>query len=186
MNLGKQIKYYRNRDQLSQEQLAEKIYVSRQSISNWENEKSYPDIHNLLMLSVLFDVSLDELVKGDVKMMENELKMSNFVKWSYWMLGFMIAVPISVAPSVYFFGNYGYFIPGILFAISLVIAFKVEKLKKDNNIRTYQQIIDFMEGKPVGKDKVSIKDRFITVGFTVATAVISFIVVYVGMSLFNI
>lgn len=63
MNLGHQIKYYRQRDYLSQESLAEKLYVSRQTISNWENDKSYPDIHNLLMLSSLFDVSLDDLVK---------------------------------------------------------------------------------------------------------------------------
>src|SRR5699024_188418 len=109
--------------------------------SNWENEKSYPDIHNLLMLSVLFNVSLDELVKGDVKMMENELKMSSFVKWSYWMLGFMLAVPVSVGPAVYFFGNYGYMIPGVLFVVSLVIAFRVEKIKKANNLRTYRQIL---------------------------------------------
>ncbi|MGQ4225448.1 helix-turn-helix transcriptional regulator [Enterococcus mundtii] len=40
--------------------ISRKLYVSRQTISNWENERSYPDIHNLLLLSVLFDVSLDE------------------------------------------------------------------------------------------------------------------------------
>lgn len=51
MNLGSQIKYFRQRDYLSQEDLAEKLYVSRQTISNWENDKSYPDVHNLLMLS---------------------------------------------------------------------------------------------------------------------------------------
>ena len=42
MELGKQIKFYRERNGLSQEKLAEKIYVSRQSISNWENEKAIP------------------------------------------------------------------------------------------------------------------------------------------------
>lgn len=186
MNLSKQIKYYRNRDQLSQEQLAEKIYVSRQSISNWENEKSYPDIHNLLMLSVLFNISLDELVKGDVQMMENELKMSSFLKWSYWMLGFLIAVPISVGPAVYFLGNYGYIIPGVLFVVGLMIAYKVEKIKKNYNLRTYRQILDFMEGKPVEKEKPKMRDHLFTVGLTIASAAISFVVVYVGMSLFNI
>lgn len=47
MNLSKQIKKHRERLSLSQEGLAEKLYVSRQTISNWENEKSYPDVHNL-------------------------------------------------------------------------------------------------------------------------------------------
>ena len=43
------------------------MFVSRQTISNWENNKSYPDIHNLLMMCNLFNVSLDDLVKGDVE-----------------------------------------------------------------------------------------------------------------------
>ncbi|WP_306472372.1 helix-turn-helix transcriptional regulator, partial [Bacillus wiedmannii] len=59
MNIGKQIQYFRKWDNMSQEKLAEKIHVSRQSISNWENERNYPDIHNLLMMSILFNVSLD-------------------------------------------------------------------------------------------------------------------------------
>jgi|SRR5699024_1266110 len=186
MNLGKQIKYYRNRDQLSQEQLAEKIYVSRQSISNWENEKSYPDIHNILMLSVLFDVSLDELVKGDVKIMKEELQKSSLMKWSYGMLALMLAVPISVGPALYYFGNYGYVIPGVLFIVGLIIAFKLERVKKENNLKTYRQITDFMAGKPVGKVKPKLQDHLFTVGLTVAAAAISFVVVYLGMSLFNV
>ncbi|MDO5514678.1 MAG: helix-turn-helix transcriptional regulator, partial [Staphylococcus xylosus] len=82
MNLGHQIKYFRQRDQLSQEDLANKLYVSRQTISNWENDKSYPDVHNLLMLSSLFDVSLDDLVKGDVEIMEQKLRKARFNLWT--------------------------------------------------------------------------------------------------------
>ena len=41
MDIGQQIRKYRERDEYSQEYLAEKLYVSRQTISNWENEKSY-------------------------------------------------------------------------------------------------------------------------------------------------
>ncbi|WP_394370522.1 helix-turn-helix transcriptional regulator, partial [Finegoldia magna] len=58
MDIGQQIRKYRERDEYSQEYLAEKLYVSRQTISNWENEKSYPDIHNLLVMCELFDISL--------------------------------------------------------------------------------------------------------------------------------
>lgn len=60
MEVSKQIKKYRNDMQFSQEELAEKIYVSRQTISNWETAKNYPDIHSLLRLSSLFNVSLDQ------------------------------------------------------------------------------------------------------------------------------
>ena len=66
MELSNQIKKYRTELKLSQEELAEKIYVRRQTISNWENEKNYPDIHSLLLLSSLFNISLDELIKGDI------------------------------------------------------------------------------------------------------------------------
>ena len=48
MELGNQIKKYRSELQISQEQLADRIYVSRQTISNWENEKSYPDVNSLI------------------------------------------------------------------------------------------------------------------------------------------
>ena len=50
MELGNQIKRYRKERSLSQDALAEKVYVSRQTISNWENDKSYPDINSLMLL----------------------------------------------------------------------------------------------------------------------------------------
>lgn len=65
MELGKQIKKYRTEANLSQEGLADKIFVSRQTISNWENDKNYPDIKSLVLMSEVFQVSLDHLIKGD-------------------------------------------------------------------------------------------------------------------------
>ena len=59
MNLGSQIKKYRSELSMSQDELAEKLFVSRQSVSNWENDKTYPDIKSLLLLSEVFQVSLD-------------------------------------------------------------------------------------------------------------------------------
>lgn len=73
MELGRRIKEYRSAAQMTQEELAEKMFVSRQTISNWENDKSYPDIHSLLMLGNLFDVSLDILVKGDIEAMKDKI-----------------------------------------------------------------------------------------------------------------
>ena len=74
MELATQIKQHRNRMGWSQEELAERAFVSRQTISNWENDKSYPDIQSMLLLSTLFDVSLDQLVKGDVETMKKQTK----------------------------------------------------------------------------------------------------------------
>ena len=77
MELSIQIKKYRTELHLSQEELAEKVYVTRQTISNWENEKSYPDIHSLLLLSSLFNASLDQLIKGDLEMMRETVSKKN-------------------------------------------------------------------------------------------------------------
>ena len=71
MEFSQQIKKYRSQAALTQDELAEKIYVTRQTISNWENEKSYPDIASVVKLSDLYSISLDELLKGDAKMLEH-------------------------------------------------------------------------------------------------------------------
>ena len=67
MEVKEQIRAYRSSLGLSQEELAEAVYVTRQTISNWETGKSYPDIQSLLRLSALYGVSLDQLIKGDAE-----------------------------------------------------------------------------------------------------------------------
>ncbi|MGG2129890.1 helix-turn-helix transcriptional regulator [Bacillus sp. S2(2024)] len=184
MNLGKQIQYFRKRDNMSQEELAEKIYVSRQSISNWENERNYPDIHNLLMMSILFNVSLDDLVKGDVKIMKEELQKSIFLKWTYIMTALMIILPISIAPAFYFFGYYGLIMPLVLFSLLMFSALKVENIKKEHNLKTYRQIVNFVEGKSVSKVKPNKKDKLLKISLVFASALISYGLVYLGMTIF--
>lgn len=73
IELGKQIKKYRLEAKLSQEELADKVYVSRQTISNWENDKNYPDIKSLVLISDIFHISLDNLIKGDLERMKKEI-----------------------------------------------------------------------------------------------------------------
>lgn len=80
MEIGKKLKNARIEAGLTQEKAAEKIDVSRQTISNWENEKSYPDIISVIALSDLYSVSLDELLKGDQKMAEHLEESTNVVK----------------------------------------------------------------------------------------------------------
>ena len=66
MNLGEKIKEHRKQAGLSQEQLAERLNVSRQAITKWETNKGIPDIANLIAISDEFGLSLDELIKDDV------------------------------------------------------------------------------------------------------------------------
>lgn len=65
MDIGAKIKTARIQSGLTQEQAAEALGVSRQTISNWENEKTYPDIVSVVKMSDLYHVSLDHLLKGD-------------------------------------------------------------------------------------------------------------------------
>ena len=80
MEIGKELKNERIEAGLTQEKAEEKIDVSRQTISNWENETSYPDIISVIALSELYSVSLDELLKGDQKMAEHLEESTNVVK----------------------------------------------------------------------------------------------------------
>ena len=70
MEIEKKLKDARLNAGMTQEQVAEKIMVSRQTVSNWETGKSLPDIISIINMSDLYQISLDELLKGDRKMKE--------------------------------------------------------------------------------------------------------------------
>ena len=100
MELGKQIYELRKKANLSQEQLAEKVGVSRQTISKWELGETAPDIKQAQALSQVFSVSLDELTGNDTKEVIYK-KVSNTEK----LAGLIIKVikilptsPLSVLP----------------------------------------------------------------------------------------
>ena len=74
MEISERLKAARQNAGMTQEQVAEKIMVSRVTLSHWENGKSLPDIVSLISLSDLYSISLDELMKGDPKMTEKVKK----------------------------------------------------------------------------------------------------------------
>ena len=150
MEIGKQIKKYRTEMKLSQDELAERIFVSRQTISNWENNKNYPDVKSLLLLSYLFNVSLDILIKGDLEEMKEKIKTEDIVGFKHEsnifsiLLLFTILLPVPLAA---FIGYIGIGIWGLITVVTMYYAIRVEKLKKNFNIQTYREIIAFLEGK---------------------------------------
>ena len=84
MEIGKRIVKYRRKNKLSQEQLAEKIGVTRQTISNWELNTTKPDITQVKNISKVLNTSIDDLldnngngVKSKINNIENELKKNN-------------------------------------------------------------------------------------------------------------
>lgn len=156
MELGNQIKRYRNEGNLSQEALAEKVYVSRQTVSNWENDKSYPDVKSLLLLREVFHTSLDTLIKGDVEIMKQQVKQEDkkeFEKLSAVFTVLLLAMMITPIPLAHFFGFVGIGIWVLLLAAGMYVAILVEKKKRKFDIQTYREIIAFTEGK--GLDEIA-------------------------------
>ena len=104
MKLGENILKLRKQNGLSQEQLGEKVNVTRQTISNWETEKSFPDIVSVIKLSTLYNISLDKLLKGDEEMIEHLEKSTNIVKSNQKLIIAIIANVMMIIAFILFNG----------------------------------------------------------------------------------
>lgn len=97
ISLGKKIVKIRKDNKMSQEDFAELFNVTRQTISNWENSKSYPDIETIIKISDKFDISLDILLKGDRNMIkEIDKKVKNSGKYKKVLIGILVIVILIV------------------------------------------------------------------------------------------
>lgn len=120
--LGEKILKMRKEHNLSQEQLAEKLNVSRQTISNWENGKFYPDIDGLVNLSKCFNVSLDNLLSNDDKVLDYLKESTDIVKSNRNVLNAIILnivlIVVFVIMGIVF--EQSAFIVFIIFTISII------------------------------------------------------------------
>lgn len=156
MDIGLQIKKFRQQQKISQEELALKIFVSRQTISNWETNKSCPDIKSLITLSNIFNVSLDDFIKEDIKEMREIVEKATIKRFNMISVVFLIeliVVAVSAYPLFRIKGNIGIVIWLCLFAITLYTASKIEKFKKSYDIQTYKEILAFIDGKQLTHDE---------------------------------
>ncbi len=191
MNISTQIKKYRSIMELSQEELAESIYVTRQTISNWENGKNYPDIHSLLLLASLFNVSLDQLIKGDIEIMKEEINTMEIKKLNHYSNVYtilLLATIITIIPLVFWIGIYAFIPWGILAIITLYYALKIEKIKKENNIYTYKEIVAFSEGKKldeIKKQQEAGKRPYQKILLMIGSAVITLLVCFLFVWIFQ-
>lgn len=185
MELGKQIRKYRKEQSLSQDELAEKVYVSRQTISNWENDKSYPDVNSLILLSEVFHTSIDNLIKGDVEVMKEQVKNEDrkeFEKISRIFSVLFLAMMITPIPLIHYLKYAGIAIWVLLAVVTLYFSFIVEKKKKQFDIQTYREIIAFMEGEKLDEiakareeGKSPYQKILLSVGAAVVTLVLAII-----------
>ena len=93
MQLGQAIAQIRKERGLTQEAFAKMYNVTRQTVSNWENEKSYPDLSTVVKISDEFNVSLDVLLKGDFRMVKD---IDKKIKKQPFYIGIIIGLVIIV------------------------------------------------------------------------------------------
>lgn len=150
IDIGSKIKTLRLSKSMTQEQLAKVLHVSAQAVSKWENGKSYPDIHSLLLLSALFDVSLDQLIKGDLETMKQEVNAADVKAMNrdgiiYTVL--LAATIILPVPLLKWFGLYGLIPELLIWGAAMYFALRLERIKKANNVQSYREILAFSEGR---------------------------------------
>ena len=154
MEVGKQIKRFRRDLKLSQEELAGKIFVTRQTISNWENEKNYPDVNSLVLLSQLFNTSLDILVKGDVIEMKKQVAQDDVRRFKRDTVIFTVLIFVTVlaaAPLFLYLELAGIVLWLLIAGLMIYYAVRLNRQKRKNDIQTYREILAFMEEKENGK-----------------------------------
>ena len=150
IDIGSKIKTLRLSKSMTQEQLAKALHVSAQAVSKWENGKSYPDIHSLLLLSALFDVSLDQLIKGDLETMKQEVNAADVKAMNRDAIIFSILLAATIilpVPLLKWFGLYGLIPELLLWGSAMYFALRLERIKKANNVQSYKEILAFSEGR---------------------------------------
>lgn len=133
MEIAKKLKEARKQAGMTQEEVAEKILVSRQTISNWENAKSYPDIMSVIELSDLYAISLDTLLKGDEQMMKHLEESTDMVTSNKKLILAIVLHILVVAVLLIlqaFIPNSRFYLPGIFLLMTITSSFLLYQMIK--------------------------------------------------------
>ena len=181
MELSKTIRRLRAEKGWSQEALAERAYVSRQTVSNWETEKSFPDVHSLLILSDLFGISLDEMVKGDVAAMKETVKnndikiVSRLRPLSLCAMLALIIIPTLLTEYGGEIGLiFGCLLAGALSVIFFLSMHRQQQIFAEHDIQTKRELLAFLNGKTldeIEKEKEQQKRKKLRVEIIVTAAI---------------
>lgn len=160
MLIRKKIRDGRLKIGLSQEDLAEKLDTTRQTISSWENGKTYPGIQTITSLSDIFNVTVESLIREDVEIMRNTLSDSekddrikrnkdrdvmnrlNMLRFINAFIGAFIFFPVRT-----YLGKNWLFIPIILLVTAIIITIPIQFYRKKYNLHKYKDILEFFDEK---------------------------------------
>ena len=151
MELARRIKEHRARLGMSQADLARALFVTRQTISNWETSRTYPDAQSLLLMSGLFGVSVDSLLKEDSQEMREALAAGSrkINRLGAVMAAFGLACAAWVVVGIALDWDTALIaVPAAaLFAPAMCAAFLVDKMRHDNQLFAYQSVQAFLAGE---------------------------------------
>ena len=152
MEIGNQIRKMRESRDLSQEELAHELFVSRQTISNWERGKTYPDVQSLLLLSNLFDAPIDDLVKGDEQTMDKARK--DYGRRRALMIAGYVAMIALIAQGLITAAVFSREMlpitdPGVFspFLIAIAIGLIVDYFERAHDTETLGEVLQFVNGR---------------------------------------
>lgn len=205
MEIGSRIRERRSALGISQDELASRVYVSRQTISSWENDKTYPDVQSLLLLSEIFGTSVDSLIKGDVDTMTKTIEKDalTFKRLGFVMLVFLLLMIAALvwlsAQLVVWDWPAEQTVPTVVLAVTLwgvamFAATWAERIKKEHDLVTYHEILAFQMGEPIDRDtEKGRRERLIprwmkvirTIELTLLAAAIGSFIGYNGAALMN-
>ncbi len=153
MEVGNTIKELRTDAGMSQDELAGKAFVSRQTISNWENGKFYPDVQSLAIIANIFGTSIDSLVKGDLPMMETEITKQDTRSLKREAVTYMVLLAVALVVSIVAFSldNWLALAAGLLAYAAVMYALVTLKMRYE--IRTYREIVAVCNGASLDEIK---------------------------------
>lgn len=128
MTLGERIRDERKKRGLSQEELADILNVSRQAITKWETDRGIPDIANLIRISEEFEISLDELIKGDNSVKRKIIYDNSMKRWHLLVVVYLLAIVAYVA---YFALYHKIIMVGFLIATLFMLGFELRIIIKE-------------------------------------------------------
>ena len=190
MSFGENLQNLRRKENMTQDELAEKLQVSRQAVSKWESGSGYPETEKIITICEIFDCSMDELVKGKISLDEKDnydLIMSKSAKQvaiavTLILLGVSIFLTIIVlSPDVEQYSLIGIcvILLGVAFAVPLFIinGSKIEEFKKKNPILNNVYTENELE---VGKTKYT---KFTAIGISIILIGVMIMMLLLGLKI---
>lgn len=152
MEIGQRMRALRQGAGLTQDELAERLYVSRQTISNWETGKSYPDVESVSLACDLFDVSADALLKGDIMEMgkrvsEEDRRRLREDGWLFAVL--LVAGCVGLSFSLARLDWLFVVVSLMAFGAAIFLSTRLERDKEGHDVQTFREVLAFSRGEGV-------------------------------------